>query len=151
MENRENQTPPTGQQSDISKSQSQQQPFGQGQQQPAGQAGEKSETGTQDKQSDKAGQFENSQQGQSDKSGQFESSQPGQQDLGTSESLSSPDEGLQGDTLAQQRTDIEGASLTEKKDEQGFVGSESESDSSSGLIEGQDFDKDGQGSSSEDR
>jgi hypothetical protein len=48
---------------------------------------------------------------------------------------------LQGDTLAEKRTDIEGASLrTPEKGEaeSGFVGSEGEQDSSSELVEDED-------------
>ena len=60
-----------------------------------------------------------------------------------------PDEGLQGDTLAQQRTDIEGASQRSEKGEaaSGFVGSQGQQDSSSELIdeEDDDFAKGGQG------
>ena len=110
MENRENRTP-TGQETDISKSQSQQQPQGQ---QP--EKGEK--------------------QGQ-------------QAEFGQDKAAGSPDLGQQGDTFAQQRTDVEGASLgseEEKEDEAGtgFVGSKGERDTS-GLIEDEDFKKDGQG------
>lgn len=66
---------------------------------------------------------------------------------GQAQPAAGPDEGLQGDTLAQQRTDVEGASQqSEKGDaEGGFVGSQSEADSSSELVEDEDFAKDGQG------
>ncbi len=128
MENRENRTP-TGQETDISKAQSQQQPQGQ-----AGQQPEKGE-----KQGQQFGQGE-----------QFETRQQGQQsELGQDKAAGSPDLGQQGDTLAQQRTDIEGASLRSEEEEDeagtGFVGSKGERDSSSGLVEEQKFDKDGQG------
>src|SRR5512139_47133 len=64
--------------SDISKSQSQQQP--------QGQAGQQSETG---------------------EAGQFETGQENRQEFAQDQS-GSPDEGSQGDTLARQRTDVEG-------------------------------------------
>ena len=56
-----------------------------------------------------------------------------------------PDEGLQGDTLAQQRTDVEGASLKPEKGEaeSGFVGSEGEKDTSGELVDKKDADKEG--------
>jgi len=61
-----------------------------------------------------------------------------------------PDQGLQGDTLSQQRTDVEGASLKSEatgEAESGFVGAEGQQDTSSELIdeEEKDFVKDGQG------
>ena len=107
---------------DISKAQSQQQP-------PQGQAGQRPETG---------------QQG-----GQFETGQQGRQEGGQGPS-GSPDEGLQGDTLAQQRTDIEGSagqSPERGEAESGFVGSKGQQDSSSELIdeEDEDFARGGQG------
>jgi hypothetical protein len=104
--------------SDISKSQSQQQPQGQSNQQ--------RETG---------------------EPGQFETGQQNQAELDQQRS-GSPDEGLQGDTLAQQRTDIEGAAGQEPEAgeaESGFVGSQGKKDTSSELVDEQDFDKDGQG------
>lgn len=127
MENRENRTP-TGQETDISKAQSQQQPQGQAGQQPA--KGEK--------QGQQFGQGE-----------QFETSQQGEQaEFGQDKAAGSPDLGQQGDTLAQQRTDVEGASLGSEEEEDeagtGFVGSKGERDKS-GLIEDEDFKKDGQG------
>ena len=122
MENRENRTP-TGQETDISKAQSQQQPQGQ-----AGQQPEKGE-----KQGQQFGQGE-----------QFETRQQGQQpEFGEDKAAGSPDLGQQGDTLAQQRTDIEGASLqSEEEDEAGtgFVGSKSERDTSGELIKDEDED-----------
>ena len=64
----------------------------------------------------------------------------------------SPDAGLQGDTLAQQRSDVEGASLSGSEGGQsssGFVGSQGRQDSSSELVEeedeDEDFARDGQG------
>lgn len=61
-----------------------------------------------------------------------------------------PDEGLQGETATQQRTDVEGASLTSEtkgEAESGFVGAEGQQDSSSELIKQEDEDlaKGGQG------
>ena len=68
---------------------------------------------------------------------------------GQTQSGSAPDEGLQGDTLAQQRTDIEGGSQASKASEgqSGFVGAEGQQDTSSELVEDEDeeFAKDGQG------
>ena len=99
-------------QSDISKSQSQQQP--------QDQAGQQRETGEQ--------------------AGQFETRQEGRQGFGQDPS-GSPDEGTQGDTLAQQRTDIEGEtrSTPERGEaETGFVGSKGERDSSSELVDEED-------------
>lgn len=58
----------------------------------------------------------------------------------------SPDEGLQSETLAQQRTDIEGtASETPEpgESESGFVGSKGEQDTSSELVDEEDEDKGG--------
>lgn len=104
---------------DITKSQSQQQPQAETRQQ--------RETGEQ------AGQFETGQQGRQE----FAQEQGG-----------SPDEGLQGDTLAQQRTDIEGADRETPErgeTESGFVGSKGEKDTSSEMVDKQRFDKDGQG------
>ena len=99
-------------QSDISKSQSQQQP--------PSQAGQQRETGEQ------AGQFETGQEGRhgfaQDRSG-------------------SPDEGTKGDTLTQQRTDIEGESRQTPETgeaESGFVGSKGEQDTSTALADGED-------------
>ena len=119
MENRENRTP-TGQETDISKAKAQQQP--------AAQAGQQPEKGEQSE------QFETGQQGQQP---EFAQDQP----------AGSPDLGQQGDTLAQQRTDVEGASLESEEEEEagtGFVGSKGERDTS-GLVEDEDFKKDGQG------
>ena len=119
MANEQDKNPSTGTESDISKSQSQQQP--------QGQAGQQSETG--------------------ERSGQFETGQEEPQEFAQDES-GSPDEGMQGDTLAQQRTDIEGASRGTPESgeaESGFVGSEGKKDTSSELVEDQDFEKGGQG------
>ena len=127
MPDQDNQNPTTGSESDISKSQSQQQPPNQASQQ-------QGETGA------RQGQFETGQQG--------ESEQTGDQAATGQAQGSSPDAGLQGDTLAQQRTDIEGGSLRSPetgKEEGGFVGSEGREDTSSELVEDQDFEKGGQG------
>jgi hypothetical protein len=56
------------------------------------------------------------------------------------------DEALQGETLAEQRTDIEGSSLQspEKGEaESGFVGAEGKQDTSGELVEDEDEDKEG--------
>jgi hypothetical protein len=105
--------------SDITKSQSQQQPQAETRQQ--------RETGEQ--------------------AGQFETGQQGRQELAQGQG-GSPDEGLQGDTLARQRTDIEGAARETPErgeTESGFVGSKGEKDTSSEMVDKQRFDKDGQG------
>ena len=126
MENRENRNP-TGQGSDISRAQAQQQP--------SAQSGQQSE-----KDSQRGEKF-----GQTD---QFETGQQGQQsEFGQDQSAGSSGLGEQGDTLSQQRTDIEGASLGSEENEEtesGFVGSKGERDTS-GLIEDEDFKKDGKG------
>ena len=99
---------PGSEQTDMSKAQSQQQP--------QGQSGQQRETG-------EAGQFETSQEGRQE----FSQDQGG-----------SPDEGSQGDTLAQQRTDVEGAARGTPESgeaESGFVGSKGEQDSSSELVD----------------
>lgn len=127
MPDQDNQNPTTGSESDISKSQSQQQPPNQASQQ-------QGETG------ERKGQFETGQQSDSELSGD-------QAATGQAQG-SSPDAGLQGDTLTQQRTDIEGGSLQSSETgeaESGFVGAEGEQDTSSELVEDQDFEKDGQG------
>jgi hypothetical protein len=87
-----------------------------------------------------------------EQAGQFETGQQEQfgQDLGGA----APDEGLQGETLSQQRTDIEGASGADQERgeaESGFVGAEGQQDTSSELIEeeDEDFEKDGQGATDE--
>jgi hypothetical protein len=126
MPDQDKQNPTTGSESDISKSQSQQQP--------PNQASQQSETG------ERQGQFETGQQGQSELTGD-------QAATGQAQG-SSPDAGLQGDTLTQQRTDIEGGSLQPSEtseEEGGFVGSEGRQDTSSKLVEDQDFEKGGQG------
>lgn len=127
MPDQDKQNPTTGSESDISKSQSQQQPPNQASQQ-QGQTGERQ------------GQFETGQQqGGAELTGD-------QAATGQAQGGARPDEGLQGDTLAQQRTDIEGASLEEEGEEEGgFVGSEGRQDTSSELVEDQDFEKGGQG------
>jgi hypothetical protein len=115
---------PTAEEKDISKAQSQQQP--------PQQASQKPETGEQ------PGQFE---------TGQGAEQTGDQAATGATELGASPDEGLQGDTLSQQRTDVEGASLQSERGEAegGFVGAEGEKDTSSELVEDEDFEKDGQG------
>ena len=137
MPDQDNQNPSTGSQSDISKAQSQQQPPSQSSQ------GEKT--------SGQSGQFETASQSDRERTGgQAQAGQPQSgQDLGTG-----PDEGLQGDTLTQQRTDVEGAGLSDTSGNEtggeagsGFVGSQGQKDSSSELVdeEDEDFAKDGQG------
>lgn len=119
MPDQDKQNPATGSESDISKAQSQQQPPQQASQQRP-EAGERQ--------------------------GQFETGQ--QAEFAQDQQEGAADEGLQGDTLAQQRTDVEGASLQspEKGEAQsGFVGAEGEQDTSAELVEDQDFEKDGQG------
>jgi len=115
---------PTTEKTDISKAQSQQQPPQQASQQP--------ETGEQ------RGQFETRQ------GAELTGDQAA---TGQAQAGASPDAGLQGDTLSQQRTDLEGASLRSERGEaeSGFVGAEGEKDTSSQLIEDEDFEKDGQG------
>ena len=114
-----NQNPTTGSESDISKAQSQQQP-------PA-QANQNKETTGE--------QVEPGQQGDEAASGQAQAG-------------AGPDEGLQGETATEQRTDVEGASLGSQERgeaESGFVGSQGREDTSSELVEDQEFEKDGQG------
>ena len=97
--------------SDISKSKSQQQP--------QGQSGQQRETG---------------------ESGEFETSEEGRQEF-AQEKGGSPDEGSQGDTLAQQRTDVEGAARGTPESgeaESRFVGSKGEQDTSSELVDEED-------------
>jgi hypothetical protein len=110
MPDQDKQNPPTGSESDISKSQSQQQPPAQANQQ-------------QPEEGQQAGQFETGQQGQAE----FAQDRP-----------DATDADLQGDTLAEKRTDIEGASqrTPEKGEaESGFVGAEGRQDTSSELVE----------------
>lgn len=123
MANDQNQNPTTGAESDISKAQSQQQPPSQARQQ-------------ENERGEREGQFETGQQGQQ---GQPDDSPSG-----------SPDAGLQGDTLAQGRTDVEGGSMASRESgeaQSGFIGSEGQRDSSGQLIEEEeeDFARDGQG------
>lgn len=129
MANERDQNPNTGSESDISKSQSQQQPPNQASQQ-------QRETGQQ------SGQFEDGRQDNAELSG--DQAATGQSQSG------SPDAGMQGDTLAQQRSDVEGASLSGSESGQasgGFVGSKGQQDSSGQLVneEDEEFGKDGQG------
>ena len=89
------------------------------------------------------------QAGQQREPGQFESGQRDQQQFGQQQG-GSPDEGLQSDTLSEQRTDIEGeARQSPERGEEGsgFVGSKGQRDRSSELIdeEDEDFAKGGQG------
>lgn len=130
MADERNQNPTTGSESDISKAQSQQQPPNQARQQ-EGERGQQSD------------QFETGQQDNAELTGD-------QAATGQAQPGSGPDEGLQGDTLAQQRTDIEGGSLGSQEGgeaESGFVGSKGRQDSSSELVNEEDekFSKDGQG------
>ena len=72
--------------------------------------------------------------------GQFETGQEGRKEFAQDEG-GTTDEGLQGDTLAQQRTDIEGAAPRTPESgeaESGFVGSKGEKDTSSELVDEQD-------------
>lgn len=126
MADQDNKNPSTGSESDISKSQFGQQPP---------QANQQSTTG---------------QQSGSDRSQPDSELSGDQAETGQSQDGSKPDEGMQGDTLAQQRTDVEGGSLGSQEGGQagsGFVGSQGRKDSSSELIdeEGEDFKSDGQG------
>ena len=118
-----NQNPATGAESDISKSQSQQQP--------QGQAGQRTETGE-------------------EAAGQFEDTRKGQQEFGQDRGEAPTDEAQQGETATTQRTDVEGASAGTPESgeaESGFVGSQGGTDTSSELVEDEDedFEKDGQG------
>ena len=130
MANEQDKNPSTGSESDISKAQFQQQPPNQSSQQ-QGESGQRQ------------GQFGSGEQDNAERSGD-------QASTGQFQSGSSPDEGLQGDTLAQQRSDIEGSSLGSQGSGGAggnFVGSQGQQDSSSRLIdeEDEDFSKDGQG------
>jgi hypothetical protein len=67
------------------------------------------------------------------------------------ETADQPDQDLQGETLAQQRTDIEGATLNKPEraeEESGFIGTEGETDTSSELVddeeESEEFRPDGE-------
>ena len=78
------------------------------------------------------------QSGQQDR--QFETGEQGREEF-AQDKAGSPDEGLQSDTLAQQRTDIEGAAgetADRSKAESGFVGSRGEQDTSSELVDEED-------------
>ena len=123
MENRENQSPATPEETDLSKAQNQQQPLGQQGGQDKSQFGQQGEQGQ--------SQFGQSQQ------------QPpeGQADYGSAG---------QSDTVTQQRSDIEGGTATgQTSDIEGssqFVGSQAGNDTSSELIEGDDdFDSERKG------
>lgn len=115
MANQDKENPTTGAETDISKAQSQQQPPNQASQ-------------------EKGGQQNNPQFGEAEP---FESGQSADQ----------PDAGLERDTLSKQRTDVEGASFSKEKGEteSGFVGAEGQRDTSSELVEDQDFDEGGEG------
>lgn len=119
------QHPTTGTESDISKAQSQQQPPQQARQEQPG-----------------TGPSETAVEG---------AEQTGDQAAtGQAQTGAGPDEGLQGETTTQQRTDVEGGTLASEASgevEGGFVGSQAEQDTSSELIqeEDEDFAKDGQG------
>ena len=83
------------------------------------------------------------QQPQAEAGRQPESGEQGRQEFAQDQG-GSPDEGLQGDTLAQQRTDIEGANLGTPESgeaESGFVGSKGEQDSSSELVDDEEDDQ----------
>ena len=109
MENRENQSPATGEETDLTKAQNQQQPSGQqGQQQPQGQHGQ-SEVG----------------QDQQQPESQADYGSAGQSDTATQQRTD-----IEGGTSTGQASDIEGSSQ--------FVGSQSGSDTSSELIEEDD-------------
>ena len=98
-----------------------------------------------------AAQQPTGQQGQRPEAGKEDAELTGDQAAtGQAQAGSSPDEGLQGDTLAQQRTDVEGSTLASQpagQAEGGFVGSQGQQDSSSELVDEDDeeFGKDGQG------
>jgi hypothetical protein len=116
MANEEKRNPATAEESDISKAQSAQQP--------QAEAGRKAETGEQ------RGQFETGQQGE-------------QPETGQEPAAGSPDEGQQGETATDQRTDVEGASLESEERgeaESGFVGAKGQRDTSSELIEDEEED-----------
>lgn len=71
-----------------------------------------------------------------------------QPEAGQAQPGAGPDEGLQGETATEQRTDVEGSSLgtAERGEaESGFVGSEGKEDTSSELVEDQELKKDDQG------
>ena len=130
MANQDNQNPNTGSESDISKSQSQQQPPNQANQQ-------------QPEKGQQSDQFETGRQDNAEQTGD-------QAATGQAQSGTGPDEGLQGDTLSQQRTDVEGGSFDSQQRgerEPGFVGSEGQTDTSAELVEDEDeeFGKDGHG------
>ena len=117
------QNPTTGTETDISKAQAAQQPPAQAQQQ-------------QPEKGEQRGQFETGQQAGAELSGD-------QAATGQEQSGAGPDEGLQGDTTTQQRTDVEGGSLAGNQTgeaESGFVGAEGQQDTSAELVEDEDED-----------
>ena len=118
MENRENQNPSTGSESDISKSQSQQQ-------QPTGSQGRQQQPNAE-------------QSGDEAATGQSQPDQASAGQAGFGETATQQRSDVEGSSLGQQPTG---------EAESGFVGSEGQSDTSSELVEDedQDFSKDGQG------
>ena len=137
MENRDDNTPETGRETDISKSQAGQQPTAENRQSQSGQGQSfgQSETG----QGGQSWQSETSEGSPQDQSGGYGEQQSGQAGYGNTD---------QADTTTQQRSDVEGASAQapEKGEaESGFIGTEGSSDTSSELVEDQDYAKDGQG------
>jgi len=124
MANEQDRNSTSGQDSDISKSQATQQPTGQ--------------QGSQSSAEQLGGQADSEQTGDEAATGQAQGG-------------FSPDEGLQGDTMTQQRSDIEGGSQSglggSDQSGGGFVGSQSQQDTSSELVseEDEDFSRDGQG------
>ena len=128
MNERENQNPGTGSESDISKSQSGQQPA-------SGQQSDRSTEGSE-------------QSGDQAATGQAQSGQFGQDQGGEA---STGQAGF-GETATQQRSDVEGSSMGQQPaggSQSGFVGSEGSTDTSSELVQDEDedqsFRKDGQG------
>ena len=121
MANEQKPNPATEEETDVSKAQSAQQPAGQAAQQ--SNPSETAEEGT-------------------EQSGD-------QAATGQTQTGAGPDEGLQGETATGQRTEIEGTSQQQPEEaseaEGGFVGSQSDADSSSELVEDEDFAKGGQG------
>ena len=135
MNERDKQNPGAGSESDISKSQSGQQPA-------SGQQSDRATTG-----SEQTGDQAATGQAQS---GQLDQSQSGQTQSGQAQSGQAADQAGFGETATQQRSDVEGSSFDKQptgEAESGFVGSEGSTDTSSELVEDEDedFGKDGQG------
>lgn len=134
MNERNDQNPTTGQQSDISKSQSTQQPSGQ-----------RTEESGENRRPESGSEGGQTSTGES--AGYADSEQRGYGNAGSGSE--------QGDTLSKQRSDIEGSSLGSQptgtgssgtsSSEPGFVGSEGNADTSNKLVEDEKFGKDGQG------